>query len=172
MYDMPTNRQSGSLPDSQPGVIEQSLSRNLGHGYPRRSVDVGEHPRRREAMLIEMRSPNCKFPANGTTWETTEIIVRLPLLPVLDHHQVAGAFIELRKQKPLAALETAQSPTVKSSPSAKHYGSEMWPQSRGDGHREMADRIGLRRPSTPTVGVRCLVNRHTPGRDRPGFCFA
>jgi hypothetical protein len=40
------------------------------------------------------------------TSETAEIIAWLPLLPVLDHHQVAGAFTELRKQKPLAALET------------------------------------------------------------------
>src|SRR6516225_4993141 len=96
---MPTNRQSGSLRIAdQPGVIEHSLSWNLEHGYPARSVDVGEHPRRREAMLIEMRILNCKFLANGTTWETAETIAWLPLLPVLDHHQVAVAFIELRKQ--------------------------------------------------------------------------
>jgi hypothetical protein len=49
-------------------------------------------------MLIEMRILNCKFLANGTTWETAETIAWLPLLSVLDHHQVAVAFIELRKQ--------------------------------------------------------------------------
>ena len=49
-------------------------------------------------MLIEMRILNCKFLANGTTWETAEIIAWLPLLPVLDHHQVAVAFIELRER--------------------------------------------------------------------------
>jgi len=54
-----------------------------------------------------VRNLNCKFPANGTTWGTAEIVACLPLLPVLDHHQVVGVFIELRKQKPETGIASS-----------------------------------------------------------------
>jgi hypothetical protein len=82
---LPTNRQSGSLHIAdQPGVIERSLSWNLEHRYPRRSVDVGEHPRRTRSNVNRNEEPELRV--SRERHNVGEIIAWLPLLPVLDHH--------------------------------------------------------------------------------------
>ena len=63
-------------------------------------------------MLIEMRNNRTEEPELQVSRErhnmgTAEIVACLPLLPVLDHHQVVGVFIELRKQKPETGIASS-----------------------------------------------------------------